>query len=139
MSTPELSEAASGEARTGGTVLHRLRRLRLLCAVFLLVPFGVLLLCGLLAAVNSSVGWQRHPLPAIFLLVYLLAGAASPLVGIVALVILRASRCAIQKGQTGGERALRHQVLALGWLDIFAVALWLLLLPLVFFSAGGSR
>lgn len=116
-----------------------LKLLRLLCLGALLVPAAVLVICAVLATANSNAGWLRYPLPVVLLGVYMLAGLASPLVGIIALAILFIKRRALHSKARREERKLRNHIIGLSLLDIFAFLFWAMLFPFVIFSAGGTR
>lgn len=128
-----------GETSAGDTTLTLLKLLRLLCFGVPLVPAAVLAVCAVLSALNENAGWLRYPLPLVLLGVYLLAGLASPVVGISALIILFTIRGVFREGAADGGGRLRSQVVILSLLDISATVFWVMLLPYVIFSAGGSR
>lgn len=99
----------------------------------------ILFISGVLVILNSNAGWLWYQLLSVFFIVYVLAGLLSPLVGIVALVFWGVTKQKF-KGDTKGEQdKLRNHIFVLGLIDIFAVIIWIILFPLVFFSAGGSR
>ncbi len=118
---------------------NRLKRLRLLCISVLFIPATILIYCVVLMAVNSNAGWLKYPLPAIFLLIYVVAGLASPLVGVAALIIVWVGRHKSNNNYWPKERKLGSQILVLGLIDILAAVFWVPLFPIVFFNAGGSR
>lgn len=116
-----------------------LKPLRLLCVGVLLIPIAVLVFCALLMTANSNAGWLKFPLPIIFFLVYVVAGLASPLVGVAALVTLWVGKHKFTNKSWFKEHRLERHILILGLADIFAIAFWVMLFPFVFFSAGDSR
>ena len=116
-----------------------LKLLRLFCFAILLMPLIILAISGVLMTLNSNAGWLRYPLPGIFLVVYVVAGLSSPLIGIGALIILCITRRKFRDEAKGEQRRLKKHIFFLGLVDIFVVIAWVMLFPLVFFSAGGSR
>jgi uncharacterized membrane protein SirB2 len=119
--------------------LRWLKLLRLFCFAILLMPTIVLVISGALMTLNSNAGWLRYPLPGIFFVVYVVAGLSSPLIGIAALIILLVTRHKFKNEARREQRKLKNHILVLGMIDIFVVIAWVVLFPLVFFSAGGSR
>lgn len=88
-------------------------------------------------SIDSNV--ERYALPGLFLFIYLLAMIASPMVGILGLIILFIRRRAFQVEFRREERKLKRQVLILSAINIMAIVFWVVMFPLVFFSAGASR
>lgn len=116
-----------------------LKRLRLLCLSVLLIPITILISCAVLMVVNSNAGWLKYPLPGIFFLVYVFVGLASPVVGVAALVIVWVVGRKFANKSWHSEHKLKSHILVLGLADILATVFWVILFPIVFFSAGGSR
>ncbi len=127
------------EAPDNVSDLGWLKLLPLFCFAILLMPTIVLVISGLLMTLNSNAGWLRYPLPGIFFVVYVFAGLSSPLIGIAALIILFVTRHKFKNKARREQRKLKNHILVLGMIDIFVVIAWVMLFPLVFFSAGGSR
>lgn len=116
-----------------------LKLLRLFCFAILLMPTIVLVISKLLMIMNSNAGWLQNPLPGIFLVVYVIAGLSSPLIGIAALIILFVTRRKFRNEAKYEQRRLKNHIFFLGLIDVFAVIAWVVLFPFVFLSAGGSR
>jgi hypothetical protein len=119
--------------------LEWLKFLRLFCFAILLIPTIVLVISKVLMILNSNAGWLQNSLPGIFLVVYVVAGLSSPLIGIAALIILFVTRHKFRDEAKREQRRLKNHIFFLGLVDIFVVIAWVMLFPLVFFSAGGSR
>ena len=120
--------------RTEGKIgLTGLKVLIFFCASTLIVPMAILLLCAVL------IGRQQHPLPAIFLAAYVLAGMASPIMGVIGLVTLLVRRRTL-RGRAGPmERRGGGYLLILSIMNLFAIILWFMFFPYVIFSVGGTR
>ena len=116
-----------------------LKNLRLLGAGIFLALLSMVIAAGVLMAINSTVGWQKYPVPGILFLLYLLLGIASPVVGTGSFVILFTRRQNLFAESGPEERRLRNQVLILSALNVMAIVLWVILLPLMLLSAGASR
>jgi len=127
------------ETSTVSAVSVWLKWLRLLCLSVLIVPTTILASCAVLMTVNSNAGWLKYPLPGIFLPIYVMAGLASPVVGIAALIILWMVGRKFNDESWRKEHRLRIHILVVGMIDILAIAFWVMLFPIVFFNAGGSR
>jgi len=97
------------------------------------VPIAILVLSSVLTSLHY------YPLPTAFLGVYVLAGVASPAIGVIGLVSLWGRRRTFQGTLGHVERRLRSYVLILSIINIFAVVIWAMLLPQMIFSIGGIR
>ena len=109
------------------------RVLTFFCATTLIVPIAILLLCTLLIRLHD------YPLPSMYLAVYMLAGIASPIMGVISLVCLLVTRRASRGTLNHAERRLRGYVLILSIMNIFAIVFWFMFFPYLVFSVGGSR
>ncbi len=121
------------EEPEGITDVTGLRVLIFFCATTLIVPIAILLLCAVLISLH------QYPLPSIYLAIYVLAGIASPIMGIISLVSLLVRRRAFRGTLNRVEGRLRGYLLILGIMNIFAIVFWFMFFPYLIFSVGGTR
>ena len=121
------------ERTEGRTDLTGLRFLIFFCAITVVAPIAILLLCSLLVSLD------QYPLPSIYLAVYVLAGIASPIMGVFGLVGLLVRRRTFRGTLSRVERRLRACLLILSIINIFAILIWFMFFPYLLFSIGGTR
>ena len=121
------------EGAEGKTGLTGWKVLIFFCVSTLVVPIAILLLCAAL------ISWHQYPLPTIFLAAYVLAGIASPIMGIISLVTLLVRSRTLRGATSLMERRLRGCLLILSIMNVFAIGLWFMFFPYVIFSIGGTR
>ena len=117
-----------------------LRYLKLLVAALLatlIIPGGIALVCLALGRANEAAGWMRYRLPAATFWIFIGVSTASPLLGLVGLVLLALrKRPPLKKANISDLQTL---LFAFAIVAILAPALWIFVLSEVFFLSGGSR
>ena len=121
------------ETPEGTTEPTGLKVLIFFCVTTLVVPITIVLLCAVLTSL------RQYPLPSVFLVLYVLAALASPIMGVIGLVILLVRRRTFQGSLNRVERRLRSGLLILSIMNIFAIVFWFMLSPYLIFSIGGTR
>jgi hypothetical protein len=121
------------EGAEGKTGLTGWKVLIFFCASTLLVPMAILLICA------AFISWHQYPLPTIFLAAYVLAGIASPIMGVIGLITLLARSRTLGGKASPVERKVRGYLLILSIMNVFAIGLWFMFFPYVIFSIGGTR
>jgi hypothetical protein len=116
------------------------RHLKLLLASLiaaLIIPGSIALASLTLGRANETAGWMRYRLPATTFWIFIGASTASPLLGLVVLVLLAVrKRSSLQKGNTPELQIL---LITFSIVSILFPVLWFFLLGEVFFLSGGSR
>jgi len=121
------------ERPEGTTDLTGLGFLIFFCASTLIVPIAILILCAVLISLH------QYPLSTVYISIYVLAGIASPIMGVIGLVGLLARRRSFQGTLNRVELRLRACLLILSIINILAIVFWFMFFPYLIFSIGGTR
>jgi hypothetical protein len=121
------------EGPQGTTDLTGFRVLIFFCAAALIAPIAILVLSSVLISLHY------YPLSGAFFSVYVMAGVASPVTGVIGLISLWGRRRTFHGTISRVERRLRSYVLILSIMNLFAVVIWAMFIPQMIFSIGGIR
>ena len=110
-----------------------------LAAAVVLLPVLTLIACVVLAQLNSDAGYQRYKLPEFAFALYLVALVLGPAVGAGVLVTVAARRATLLYVPSDADAKVRDRAVVAAMLAVLLDGIWVVLVPYVFFSAGGSR